>query len=407
MPLTDAACRNAKPSEKPRKMSDGGGLFLIVQPTGSKLWRQQYRFQGKFKLLSHGPYPTVTLLEARKKRDDAKALPAKSIDPSDHQKSAKRQAKIAAVNTFEAVAKEWFENKERGWSPAYSTRLWRRLKADIIPKIGNRPISEIDPAEILEVIRKVEKRDAVVLAGRLLQVCSQIFPYAVATQRARSDPTRDLRGALRSRGPAKHRSALKASDLGPFMRSLADYPGDEQTELALRLVVHTMVRTGEARFAGWSEFELDGKAPRWRIPPPRMKMRNEHIVPLTPQVLDILGKLKTLSGRSKYVLPAPTKEDVISQNTLIYALYRLGYHSRATVHGFRGTASMILNEHGFNSDWIERQLAHADRDEVRSAYNSAEWLSDRRRMLEWWSDYLDAAEAGREAGSPNQLAGEE
>lgn len=187
---------------------------------------------------------------------------------------------------------------------------------------------------------------------------------------------------------------MKAAELGPFLRSLAAYPGDEQTALALRFVAHTMVRTGEARFAVWSEFELDRNAPLWRIPAKRMKMRNEHIVPLTPQVLDILGRLKRLSGNSKHVLPSATKEGVISQNTLIYALYRLGYHSRATVHGFRGTASTILNEHGFNRDWIERQLAHADRDDVRSAYNSAEWLSDRRRMLEWWSNYLDAAEAG-------------
>lgn len=299
------------------------------------------------------------------------------------------------------------ENKERGWSPAYSTRLWRRLEADIIPKIGNRPISEIDPPEILEAIRKVEKRDAVVLAGRLLQVCGQIFRYAVATQRAKSDPTRDLRGAPRSRGPVQHRSALKAAELGSFLRSLADYPGDEQTALALRFVVHTMVRTGEARFAVWSEFELGGKAPLWRIPAERMKMRNEHIVPLTPQVVDILGRLKKFSGNSKYVLSSAMKEGVISQTTLIYALYRLGYHSRATVHGFRGTASTILNEYGFNRDWIERQLAHADRDDVRSAYNSAKWLPDRRRMLEWWSNYLDAREVGREAGSLDELAGEE
>lgn len=396
MSLTDTACKNAKPSEKPRKISDGGGLFLLVQPTGSKLWRQSYRFHGKFKLLSHGPYPSVTLLEARRMRDEAKALLAKDVDPGAHKKLNKRQAKIDADNTFTIVAKEWFNNKQHGWTPAYSTRLWRRLETDIIPVIGNRSINDIAPPEVLEAIRKIEKRDAVVLASRLLQVCGQIFRYAVTTQRAKSDPTRDLRGALRSRGIVQHRSALKASELGPFFRSLAAYPGDEQTALALRLVAHTMVRTGEARFALWSEFEIDEKAPIWRIPAERMKMRNEHIVPLTPQVVDILSKLKKLAGDSKYVLPSATKDGVISQNTLIYALYRLGYHSRATVHGFRGTASTILNEHGFNRDWIERQLAHSERNDVRSAYNSAEWLPDRRLMLEWWSNYLDSAEDGPE-----------
>lgn len=392
MPLTDTECRNAKPRPKPQKLSDGGGLFLLVQPSGSKLWRQAYRFNGKQKLLSHGPYPLVTLRGARQKRDDAKTLLARAIDPSTHRKADKRQAKIDADNTFSAVAEEWFNAKKRGWTLSYSDRLWRRLKGDIFPAIGNRPVNEIEPPELLEAIRKVEKRDAIVLAKRLHQVCGQVFRFAVATHRAKSDPSRDLRGALHSPGPQKHRAALKATELGPFLCALTVYPGGEQTKLAMRLIIHTMVRTGEARFATWDEMILDGDAPVWRIPAERMKMRNEHIVPLTPQVVSILKDLKKAAGDSRHVLPSSTTEGVISQNTLIYALYRMGYHSRATVHGFRGTASTILNEQGFNRDWIERQLAHSERDEVRGAYNAAEWLKDRRSMLEWWSSYIVQAE---------------
>jgi integrase len=308
----------------------------------------------------------------------------------------KRRAKIAADNTFEAMATEWFNARKDGWTPGYSERLWRRLRADIIPVIGSRPVSDIEPPELLDAIRKIEMRGAVVLAGRLLQICGQVFRFAIASGRASRDPSQDIRGALRSPGAQKHRAALRAADLGPFLKALADYPGDPQTALALRFVIHTMVRTNEARFAVWEEFELTGRAPVWRIPAERMKMRNEHIVPLTPHVLAILRDLKKLSGDNRFVLPSATKDGVISQNTLIYALYRLGYHSRATVHCFRGTASTILNENRFNRDWIERQLAHAERDDVRAAYNSAEWLSDRRDMLEWWSDYLDTAERRRE-----------
>jgi integrase len=234
--------------------------------------------------------------------------------------------------------------------------------------IGKRPIHEIEPLEILEAVRGIEKRGSLVMAGRVLQTCGQVFRYAVATQRAKSDPTRDLRGALRTPLAVKHRPAMPASELGDFFKALAAYTGEERTVLAIRLVMHTMVRTSEARLAEWAEIELDGKEPIWRIPAGRMKMRNEHIVPLTSQAVDILRRLKKLSGNSRHLFPAPTREGVISQNTLIYALYRMGYHSRATVHGFRGTASTLLNEQGFNSDWIEKQLAHTDRDEVRSAY---------------------------------------
>lgn len=392
MPLTDTAIRAFKPAEKPRKIADGEGLYIQVSPAGGKHWRLAYRHNGKQKVLALGSYPIVGLKDARRKRDEAKALLGEGVDPSVQKKADKRRAKIAAACTFQSVAEDWFSLRKDGWSPGYSERLWRRIEADLFPAIGGRPIAEIEPAELLDAVRKIEQRGAVVLAKRITQVAGQIFRHAVVTGRAKSDPTRDLRGALKSPREKKSRTALKSTELPDFLKALADYP-TRQTELALRLIIHTAVRTGEARFGLWSEVEnIDGEAPLWRIPAARMKARAEHIVPLTPSVVAILKELKELAGDSQYLLPAATKDGVISQNTLIYSLYRLGYHSRATVHGFRGTFSTILNEHGFNRDWIERQLAHAERNEVRGAYNSAEWLSDRRAMLEWWSNYLIEAE---------------
>lgn len=390
MPLTDVFCRNVKPSEKPQKISDGGGLFLLVEPRGSKLWRLAYRFNAKQKTLSLGIYPAVSLKDARDHRDRAKELLARGIDPGEHKKQEKRKKRLEAGNTFETVAREWFDAQKSGWTPGYADRILRRLEADIFKLIGRRPINEIEPPELLDAIRQIERRNAIVLARRLLQVCGQVFRYAVASGLAKRDPSQDIRGALRSAGPKKHRTALKEAELPEYLAALDAYEGNRRTVLALKLVLHTFLRTSEIRFGAWSEFEaLGSERALWRIPAERMKARSEHLVPLTSQVESILEELKRLSGNSPYILPAKTKEGVISQNTLIYALYRMGYHSRATVHGFRGTASTILNENGFNRDWIERQLAHAERDGVRAAYNSAEWLPDRRKMLLWWSDHLE------------------
>ncbi|ESY23258.1 integrase arm-type DNA-binding domain-containing protein [Mesorhizobium sp. LNJC394B00] len=392
MPLSDASCRNAKAGDKPRKLSDGGGLFLLVQPTGGKLWRLAYRFQLKQKTLAFGAFPAVGLKDARRLRQDAKELMAKGLDPAEQKKIAKREAKLKASNTLEKVAEEWFGARKHAWTPGYSDRIWRRLQSDVLDVMGHRPINAIEPPELLQVIRAIEKRGAIVLAKRILQIAGQVFRFAIASGRASRDPSQDLRGALRSAGAPKHRAALKAGELPAFLRSLEQYQGERATALALKLIVHTFLRTAELRFGQWQELEsLDGSSPVWRIPAHRMKTRNEHLVPLTPQVTAILSELKHLAGTSRHILPAPTKDGVISQNTLIYALYRMGYHSRATVHGFRGTASTILNEHGFNRDWIERQLAHSERSDVRAAYNTAEWLVDRRKMLGWWSEYLDNA----------------
>lgn len=389
MPLSDAKLRTLKPDTKPRKFADSEGLFILVNPNGSRLWRLAYRFAGKQKLLALGAYPEMSLRDARKAKDDARDLLADGLDPGHERKLAKVKAKVAAGHTFEAVANNWFEARRGGWVDSYSERLRARLDADLIPVLGKRPIAEIEPVELLEAVRRIEARDAPEMARRVLQMASGVFRFGVATGRCPRDPAADLRGALKSPGAPKRRAALKPSELPEFMQRLAAYDGVRSTTLALELVIHTFVRTSEVRFAVWSEFEdLDGDRPLWRIPAERMKMRRDHLVPLSSQVVRILRDIKETSGRSEFLFPAPTRSKVLSENTMIYALYRMGYHGRATVHGFRSTASTLLNEREFNRDWIEMQLAHCEGD-VRSIYNAAEWLSGRREMMTWWSGHLE------------------
>lgn len=318
----------------------------------------------------------------------------------------KRRQRVAAGHTFEAVANEWFDLRKEMWVKSYADRLRSRLDADLLPALGSRPIASIEPIEVLDVIRKVEKRDAVEMAKRIMQMASAIFRYAVATSRCPRDPTFDLRGALKPSTEVKSRSALAASELPDFLGRLTAYDGGDVTRLALELVILTFVRTGELRFATWAEFEgLNGDAPLWRIPPERMKMRRSHLVPLAPQTVVVLKKLRTLYPRHDNLFPAPTRSKVISENTMLYALYRMGYHGRATVHGFRKTASTVLNEQGYNRDWIEMQLAHAE-GSVRSIYNAAEWLPGRRQMMRWWADYLDRRRKRSERGLSNETAGD-
>ena len=400
MPLTETACKNAKSDQSLKKLSDGGGLQLHVTSKGSKLWRLAYRFQGKQNTISLGSYPVVSLKVARKRRDAAKELLSSGIDPSAHRKAEKARLRSEGEFTFKKMAMEWFNSRQAAWTPGYSRRLLSRMEADLFPKLGGRPINEIEPPELLSVIRAVEDRGATEMAKRILQAASQVFRYAIACSRASRDPSQDLRGALRASPPAKHRAALRAQDLPSFFEALARYEGDRQTVLGLKLVMHTFLRTNEVRFGRWDELEgFDADSPIWRISSSRMKMRAEHIVPITEPVREILTELKEISGSSEFMFPSKsTRTGVISENTLIYAIYRLGYHSRATVHGFRGTASTILNERQFNSDWIERQLAHVEKNEVRAAYNSALYLPQRRQMMEWWSDYLVMAESGENTG---------
>lgn len=325
MPLTDAKVRALKAASHQYKASDAEGLYLLVSPSGGKLWRVAYRYNGKQKSLALGKYPEVSLLDARRARDEAKRLITKSVDPSVAKQAAKREKRIAAGNTFQTVANEWFESNKERWVPAYSERLRSRLDGDLLPTLGNRPIAEIMPLEILDTIRKIERRDAIEMAKRVMQMASAIFRYGVATARCLRDPTTDLRGALKLSKTTKNRTALPVGDMSQFMRDLDSYDGDILTRLALKLVVLTFVRTAELRFARWIEIEnLDGDSPQWRIPAERMKMRRPHIVPLAPQAVQLLRKLHRMTGKGQFIFPSATKTGVISENTLIFALYRMG-----------------------------------------------------------------------------------
>ena len=397
MALTDTRIRNAKRAAKPYKLSDGGGMYLLVTSDGARYWRQDYRFHGKRRTLALGVYPTVTLARARARREEARALLAKDIDPTAAKKATKRAAKFASENTFEDIAREWITNQRNRLAPRYCALILARLEADIFSQIGSRPIAEIDAPELLEALRKVERRGVIETARRLRQTCGQVFRYAIATGLAKYDPSADLRGALRSAGRARGHKAMALSEVPNFLGALALYDGDLRTRLALRLMILTFARTTELRAARWLEFEnLDGDNPLWRIPAERMKMKREHLVPLAPQAVSVLRELRKLPGSdaSPFLFPSPAREGCMSNNTMLYALYRMGYHGRATVHGFRAMASTALNEMGFRPDLIERQLAHEEQNAVRAAYNRAEYLSERRAMMEHWGDYLDALAGG-------------
>jgi integrase len=391
MPLTDVKCRNSKGQIRQYKVSDGGGLYLLVNPDGARYWRLAYRWHGKQRTLALGIYPAVGLMEARAGRDDAKRSLAANVDPSAIKRERKRAAKIASGNTFEAVALEWHDWKG-GRTPYYAGQILRRLKADIFPIIGPRPIAELESPELLDVLRKVERRGANETARRLKQLLGQVFRFAIVTSRAKRDPSADLKDALRATGEAQHHRAMPLAELPTFLQKLETYGGEPQTKLALKLVALTFLRTTELRAGKWSELEnIDENSAQWRVPAERMKMRLEHLVPLSRQAVAVLRELRALSGSSANIFPSPGKEGCMSSNTMLYALYRMGYHGRATTHGFRGVASTILNESNlFNRDWIERQLAHVERNEVRRAYNAAEWMPDRRRMMQWWADHITA-----------------
>jgi integrase len=372
MTLTATRITNSKPAAKPYKLSDGGGMYLLITPDGGRYWRLDYRFAGKRRTLALGVYPTVTLASARERREQARRLLASAIDPGAAKIAAQRVAKIAGENTFEAIAREWIDRGRKRLAPKYAALLLARLEADIFPHVGSRPISQIDAPELLEVLRKVERRGVVETARRLRQICGQVFRYAVATGRSKEDPTSPLRGALGLPGRQRHgHKAMPLRELPDFLRVLEAYDGDPRTRLALRLMVLTFVRTTELRAARWSEFErLEESGALWRIPADRMKMKREHLVPLAPQVVALLRELRALPGAmvSPYLFPSPSREGYMSNNTMLYAMYRMGYHGRATIHGFRAMASTALNERGFRADVIERQLAHDEQNAVRAAY---------------------------------------
>jgi integrase len=385
--LTETRIRAAKPAEKPYKLFDERGLFMLVTTAGGRLWRFRYRLGGVEKLLTLGAYPDVSLKRAREKRDDARRSVADGIDPG-----AKRRAEHdAEINTFVAVADEWLLTKKNALTPATWERDHRQIHKWVVPYLGNKPIASIEAPELLEVLKRIEAKGVIDTAHRSREVCGRVFRYAIATGRAKHDIAADLVGALAPRTTQHHAAITDPAKVGELLRAIDGYDGQPTTGAALRLAPYVFVRPTELRAAEWSEITLDSEQPEWRIPAERMKMREAHIVPLARQSVNILRGLQPITGRQQYVFPAIGGGGrPLSENTLNGAIRRLGYSGEEmTAHGFRTMASTLLNEQGVHPDLIELQLAHAERNTVRAAYNRAQRLAERREMMQCWADYLD------------------
>ncbi|MCL6338513.1 DUF4102 domain-containing protein [Pectobacterium carotovorum subsp. carotovorum] len=392
MPLTDVKVRSAKPEDKAYKLTDGEGMHLMVHPNGSKYWRLQYRFDGKQKTLALGVYPEITLSEARQRRDEAKRQIATGTDPSEQKKVDKQLRQTLVDNTFKAIALEWHEYKRPNWSKGYAEDLMEAFENDIFPDIGKRPIAEIKPLEMLTSLRKLEKRGVLDKLRKIRQACNQVFRYAIVTGRAENNPASELASALPP-PKATHYPHLLPDELPDFLRALSTYSGSKVTQLATRILMLTGVRTIELRQAEWKEFDFEKQL--WEVPKERMKMRRPHLVPLSDQVIDALQQLYAVTGR--YNLVFPGRNDItkpMSEASINQVLKRIGYHGKATGHGFRHTMSTILHEQGYNTAWIELQLAHVDKNTIRGTYNHAQYLEQRRGMLQWYGDFIDGLEHG-------------
>lgn len=393
MSLTELEIRAAKPRPKPYKVYDEKGLFLLVKPTGSHLWRFKYVFSGVEKLLALGAYPDVPLKRARAKRDEARRLVADGVDPGAKRKSEKS----AQAETFAAVAEEWLETKKK----TLTLSTWGRDRDQLVklvgPFLGTRPIAQIEAPELLLILKRLEKRGVRDTAHRVRAVCGRVFRYAIATGRAKRDPSADLKGALAPKATQNYAAITEPTKVGELLRAIAEYDGQQTTHAALRLAPYVFVRPGELRAAEWTEFDLEGA--EWRIRAERMKMGEMHFVPLSRQAIAILRELHPITGNGRYVFPAIGRQPrPLSENTLGAALRRIGYSSEEmTAHGFRTLASTLLNERGWHPDVIELQLAHKERNKVRAAYNRAQRLEDRRTMMQAWADYLDKLRADRES----------
>lgn len=391
MKLTDTACKSAKPKEKPYKLTDGQGMYLDVQPNGSRYWRLKYRFGGKEKLLALGVYPDVSLKEARDKRDQARKLLAQDINPVTAKREKRMTAFNDAENTFESLAKDWHDNWKADKTPKHAAAILARLEVDVFPFIGKLPVKSVTPQMILEIVRRVDNRAAHDVARRLKQTCGQILRYGVATARAERDHTHDIKDAMR---PYKmeHFAALDIKELPEFLRTLErnEMRLYKQTQLAMRFLMLTFVRTSEMINAPWREFDFNENI--WTIPAKRMKMRRDHIVPLSKQALDILKELKEMNGHREWVFPNQVRpKDPMSNATLTRAIMRMGYKDRMTGHGFRALAMTTIKEKlGYRHEVIDRQLAHAQPSKIVAAYDRAEFLSERSKMMQDYADYIDS-----------------
>lgn len=394
--LADISIRRAKPRDKSYRLADGGGLYLEIFPNGSKLWRLKYRrIDGKETRISLGAYPEVPAPKARQKRDEIKLRrKEQGVDPALERKMERLRAQQAAGDSFEAVAREWHKKQKPKWRDTHSEKVIRWLEADLFPWLGARPTQEVTAPELLTVLRRVEGRGAVEKAHRELNICSQVFRYAVATGRAPGDPASALRGALAPVKTTHHASLTEPAAVGELLRAIDGYSGTLISRCALQLAPLVFVRPGELRQAEWAEINLE--IAEWRIPGEKMKMGDPHIVPLSQQALAILREIQPLTGRGLYVFPGErSRARPMSENTVNAALRRLGYSKdQMTGHGFRSMASTLLHEQGWNHYAIERQLAHAERNSVTAAYNYAEHMPERRTMMQAWANYLDGLKRG-------------
>ncbi len=388
MPLTDTAIRNTKPKEKPYKLTDGRGLYLLVNKSG-KYFRWDYRFGGKRKTLALGVYPDVKLKEVREKHEDLRRLLAQDIDPMEYKKEVKAKLRAEVSHSFEVVAREWFLKNKPMWTEKHAKTIISRLENNIFPWLGDKETSTITAPILLESLRRIEDRGAVETAHRVKQICGQVFRYAIATGRAERDPSADLKGALPPTRAKSMATITSPDKIGELMRSIDIYKGNLITRCALKMAPLTFVRPGELRHAEWTEIDLEEA--QWKIPPEKMKMKNVHIVPLSTQAIGVLEEIKPLTGKGKYVFPSlRSGSRAMSDNTILAALRRMGYaKEEMTGHGFRGMASTILHEKGWPTDAIERQLAHVEGNSVKAAYNHAQHLPERKKMMQWWADYLE------------------
>jgi integrase len=392
--LTDVKINSAKPQTEPFRLSDGGALFLEVRPSGAKLWRYRYRLGDKQGIYAIGKYYSgrkkpadhVGLDSARTERDKARKLVRQGIHPT-HKRQADKLIQIADnSNTFQGVAKEWIAINKAHWTPTYALQVERTLKADVLPHIGPVPIRSVEAAHLLKILQRIEKRGAKTVALGVRQWCSSIIRYGVRTQRADHDPAAALYGVIK-RDKVKHRTPLTRDQIPELLKKI-EKNTYRTTGIALNLLLLTFVRPGELRKSEWLEFDLERS--EWRIPPERMKMRDMHIVPLSNQVVELLEELKSITGGSRYLFPNHRRpETVMTITTLNRALERMGYAGKFSAHGFRATASTLLNELKYRPDVIERQLAHAERNGSRAAYNRAEYLAERREMMQDWANWID------------------
>jgi integrase len=388
--LTDAHIRNTKPKNKPYKLTDGNGLVLLVKPNGKRAWRYRYRINGKENMYAIGNYPQIGVKEARVARDQARKLVEQGKHPARDRRADRQRVLLAAANTFEGVASEWIDQNRDRWSAGYLRQVQSVLAQDVYPRIGRIPISEVKPPDLLKILKSMAERDAKTVSILVRQWCSAIFRYAVATLRADVDPTSALRGAVR-RNPVRHKQAMKVSEISELCRKLDEKAGTPQVRIALKLLLLTFVRPGELRQAQWAEFDLEAK--EWRIPRERMKMREPHIVPLSNQAVGLLKELRSIEPARSHLFPNQREPSrVMSPTTLNRFLERIGYGGKFSAHGFRATASTILNEKGYKPDVIERQLAHRERNQVRASYNHATYLPERREMMQHWADFVSAQE---------------